>query len=92
MKFRPLNDKILIELAPIETVSNGGIIFTDNRQKRPQWGIVIAIGPKVKDVSVGDKIQFAHGAFQPLKNYDFGDQTKDYALVEEKVVIGIFQK
>jgi len=86
--FKPLNDRILIEMAPKEGIVNGIVRI---QETRPQYGWVLAVGPKAKDVKVGDKIQFALGAFQPIKGSLVGlTDEKDYAILEEKVIIGVY--
>lgn len=82
--FKPLNDYIVLELAPKSNMK-GSIIITN--EVREQWGIIVSVGPKVKDVYVGQKVQFEHGQFKPLQK----DGEKEYALVKEEHVIGIFE-
>lgn len=88
--FKPINDFILIELAPINETTSGGIILVEKRQTRDQWGIVVAVGPKVKEnINVGDKIHFENGAFQPLKKVF--ETEKELALVKEGAVVGVYE-
>ena len=78
--MKPIKKKILIELAEVQEKTESGIYL--QRPTREQTGVVLAIGSEVEDVSVGDKIMFQHGEFQP-----YGD---NQAIIEEKHVIGIF--
>lgn len=88
--IKPINDFVLIELAPINETTSGGIILTTKRQTRDQTGIVLAVGPKVKEnINVGDKIHFENGAFQPLKKVVNSD--KELALVKEGAVVGVYE-
>ena len=53
--LQPLSNNLLIE--PIQKESAFGIIIPDTAKKgRPETGIVVAIGPKVQNVKVGDKV------------------------------------
>ena len=67
MKFRPLHDRVLIEVLDSSEKTAGGIIIPDTAQEKPQEGKVIAIGGGAKtedgkiipmDVKVGDKVLF----------------------------------
>ncbi|NOZ75807.1 MAG: co-chaperone GroES [FCB group bacterium] len=67
VNLNPLADRVVVEPAPAEEKSSGGIILPDTVQEKPQLGTVIAVGPgKVSDsgtlikmtVKKGDKILF----------------------------------
>lgn len=59
MNFTPLHDKIIVKRKELEEiVSQAGIVTPVQAQERPQEGTVLAIGPKVEDVKVGDTILF----------------------------------
>ena len=50
LKVKPLADRVVVEPAPAEEVSSGGIILPDTAQEKPQQGTVAATGPgKVSD-------------------------------------------
>lgn len=44
MKFKPLNDRILIKRVEPKEVSLGGIIIPDNAKEKPMEGVVMAVG------------------------------------------------
>ena len=44
MKFRPLHDRVLIEVLDSEEKTSGGIIIPDTAKEKPQEGKVVAIG------------------------------------------------
>lgn len=52
MNLRPLHNKVVIERIESSTMSAGGIII--NRSGEPDRAKVLAIGPEVGEVSVGD--------------------------------------
>ncbi len=67
MKFRPLHDRVLIEVLDGSEKTAGGIIIPDTAQEKPQEGKVVAVGGGAKtedgkaipmDVKVGDKVLF----------------------------------
>ncbi len=51
----PLHDRIIVEPAPAEEKTAGGIIIPDTAKEKPQRGIVIAAGPGKKDEPVSVK-------------------------------------
>ena len=59
------NDVIAIDMVfDVRTLSSGIILLDDNGTTagiRPRWGCVYAVGPKQKDVKIGDWICVAHG-------------------------------
>ena len=50
LSLKPLSDRVVVEPAPAEDKSAGGIILPDTAQEKPQQGLVVAAGPgKVSD-------------------------------------------
>ena len=49
MKFRPLQDRVLIRRIESEEKTAGGIIIPDTAKEKPQEGEVIAVGPGARD-------------------------------------------
>jgi chaperonin GroES len=67
LSIKPLSDRVVVEPAPADEVSKGGIILPDTAQEKPQFGNVVAIGPgKASDtgntiamtVKKGDRILY----------------------------------
>ncbi len=62
VKIKPLADRVLIEPAPAEEKTAGGIIIPDTAKEKPQKGTVVAVGPGKKDepitVKVGDQVLY----------------------------------
>ena len=67
MKFRPLQDRVLIRGVEQEDKTAGGIIIPDTAKEKPTEGEVIAVGPGARsedgkihplDVKVGDRVLF----------------------------------
>ena len=67
MKFRPLHDRVLIEVLDSEEKTSGGIIIPDTAKEKPQEGKVISVGSGARtedgkiipmDVKVGDIVLF----------------------------------
>ena len=49
MTLKPLADRVLIEPAPAETKTVGGIIIPDTAKEKPLKGTVSAVGTGTKD-------------------------------------------
>ena len=58
----PTKDRVLVEPAPAEEKTAGGIIIPDTAKEKPQKGKVLAIGKGKKDepmtVKVGDTVLY----------------------------------
>jgi len=64
--LKPLNDTIIVsDMYFGDRITQGGILLrnddTTSRGIRPRWGKVYAVGPKQKDVKVGQYIMIDHG-------------------------------
>ena len=49
MTIKPLADRVLIEPAPAETKTIGGIIIPDTAKEKPLQGTVVAVGQGTKE-------------------------------------------
>lgn len=67
MKFRPLQDRILVKRLQSEEKTTGGIIIPDNAKEKPTEGQVVAVGNgkalktgevRHPDVKPGDRVMF----------------------------------
>lgn len=62
VSVRPLADRVLVEPAPAETKTAGGLIIPDTAKEKPMKGKVVAVGNGKKDepitVKVGDTVLY----------------------------------
>ncbi len=95
MNLRPLRDKVVVKPSEGEEKSAGGIFLPDSAKKKPQEGIVIAVGNgKVLDngevipltVKVDDKVVYSKYGGTEVKI----DGT-DYVLLEEDQIFAILE-
>lgn len=64
MKLVPLQDRVVLKMAEAEETTKSGIILTGSAKEKPQFAIVIAVGPGLgtgekktpMEVKVGDKV------------------------------------
>ena len=93
MKFRPLHDRVLIEVLDGEEKTSGGIIIPDTAKEKPQEGKVVAIGSGTRtddgkiipmDVKVGDLVLFGKWSGTEVKI-----DGKEYSIMKESDIMGI---
>lgn len=93
IKFRPMDDRVLLEPCEAEETTSGGIILPDNAREKPQRGTVIATGPgKLLDsgkrgemsVHVGDEVYYGKYAGTEI---DYG--TDKLVVLRENDILAI---
>lgn len=71
MNVKPLADRVLIEPAPAETKTVGGIIIPDTAKEKPLKGTIVAVGNGTKDeemvLKVGDQVLYGKYAGTELE-------------------------
>src|SRR3990172_2875664 len=95
MKFRPLEDRILVKRIEEKEQKHGNIIVPDTAKEKPMEGKVIAVGSGKRDkegkrtaleVKVGDRVLFGKYA---------GTETKigndDRVILREDEVLGVIE-
>ncbi|MDK8285132.1 co-chaperone GroES [Dialister micraerophilus] len=94
--LRPLADRVLVQVKEEATKTKSGILLPDTAQKKSQRGVVIAVGSgKLTDdgkripleVKVGDEVLFSKYSGSEIKQ-----DGKDYLLLDERDILGIFSK
>ncbi|MCE3007186.1 MAG: co-chaperone GroES [Bacteroidetes bacterium] len=82
LNINPLADRVVVEPAPAEEKTAGGIIIPDTAKEKPQKGKVVAVGPGKKDepttVKVGDSVLY--GKYSGTEVSIGG---KDYLIMRE---------
>ena len=88
MNIKPLADRVLIEPAPAEERTIGGIIIPDTAKEKPLKGEVVAVGNGTKDedmiVKVGDTVLYGKYAGTELEL----DGTK-YLIMRQSDILAI---
>ena len=91
LKLKPLADRVVVEAAPAEEMSSGGIILPDTAQEKPQQGTVVAVGPgKINDsgkevamsVKKGDKILYGK-----YSGTEFAFEGTEYLIMRESDIL-----
>lgn len=87
-KIKPLADRVVVEAAPAETKTAGGLIIPDTGKEKPQRGKVVAVGTGKKDepmsVKVGDNILY--GKYSGTEVQIDG---KEYLIMRESDIFAV---
>jgi chaperonin GroES len=93
VNLKPLADRVVVEPAPAEEKSSGGIILPDTAQEKPQQGTVVALGPgKVNDsgsliemtVKKNDKILYGK-----YSGSEVNIEGTDYIIMRENDILAV---
>ena len=91
LPIKMLNDRILVELigADGERTSSGGILIpaTAKQSKRLVWAEVVALGPNVRSMEIGDNVLFS-----PDDRYEVEVRAKDYIILRERDIHAVASK
>lgn len=83
-KIKPLTDRIVIKQESADTKTAGGLLLPPSAQAAQPRGEVLAIGPKVETLKVGDTVVMTGKWYQ-----DFKLDGVDYIIINEPDVIGV---
>lgn len=88
VNIQPLADRVIVESAPAEERTAGGIIIPDTAKEKPQRGKVLAVGTGKKDepmtVKVGDIVLYGKYAGTEVQV-----EGKDYLIMRESDIFAI---
>ena len=93
MKFKPLHDRVLIEVLDSSEKTAGGIIIPDSAQEKPAEGEVVSVGTGARDDSgklipmelkSGDKILFGKWSGTEVKI-----DGEELLIMKESDILGI---
>jgi chaperonin GroES len=95
MKFRPLQDRVLIRRIESEEKTTGGIIIPDPAKEKPQEGEVVSVGPGVRDesgkvhpldVKAGDRVLFGKWSGSEIKL-----DGEELIIMKESDILGVLE-
>ena len=96
IKFRPMDDRLLLQPVEADEKTSGGIILPDTAREKPQRGCVVAVGPgKLLDsgargemgVSLGDEVFFGKYSGTEI---EFDAET--YVVLRETDILAVVDK
>ncbi len=95
MKFRPLQDRVLIRRIEETAKSAGGIIIPDTAKEKPMEGEVVAVGPGARDengrlvpldVKKGDRVLFGKWSGTEVKL-----DGEELIIMKESDLLGVLE-
>lgn len=88
MTIKPLADRVLIEPAPAETKTVGGIIIPDTAKEKPLQGTIVAVGQGTKDeemvLKAGDVVLYGKYAGTEIEH-----EGNKYLVMRQSDVVAI---
>src|SRR5436190_19508123 len=96
MKFRPLQDRVVVRRIDAEAKTAGGIIIPDTAQEKPGEGEILAVGPGARsedgqihplDVKVGDRVLFGKWSGSEIKL-----DGEELMIMKESDLLGVIEK
>jgi chaperonin GroES len=88
LSVKPLQDRVLVEPAPAEEKTAGGIIIPDTAKEKPMRGKVVAVGDGKKDepvtVKAGDTVLYGKYAGTEIQI-----DGKEYLIMRESDIYAI---
>jgi chaperonin GroES len=95
MKFKPLQDRVLVRRLEQDEKTAGGIIIPDTAKEKPMEGEVIAAGPGTRsedgklhplDVKPGDRVLFGKWSGSEVKI-----DGEELVIMKESDILGIIE-
>src|SRR5271154_1880807 len=95
MRFRPLQDRVVIRRIEQDEKTAGGIIIPDTAKEKPMEGEVVSVGPGARsedgkilplDVKVGDRVLFGKWSGTEIKL-----DGEDLMIMKESDLMGIIE-
>ena len=93
MNLQPIGDRIIVRRESSEAKTSGGILLPDTAKKKPQRGVILAVGPgklnkkgerQPMQLKAGDKVLFTSWAGDEFK--DRKDPNEVLVMHEEDVL------
>ena len=93
MKFRPLQDRVVVRRLEEEGKTPGGIIIPDTAKEKPQEGEVVSVGAGARDesgklvpldVKAGDRVLFGKWSGTEVKI-----DGEDLLIMKESDILGV---
>jgi chaperonin GroES len=82
VNIHPLADYVVAQDEKAESKTASGLYLPDNAKEKPKTAKVVAVGPTVKQVKVGDRIIYKSYSTTEVKV-----EREDYLLVKEEDVL-----
>jgi chaperonin GroES len=85
--LKPLKSKLILQLIEKQKVTSSGIILSSADPAEANRGLVLAVGPDVTEVTVGETVLPNWNKSSKIK----GDDGEDNYILEEDDIILVFE-
>lgn len=95
MKAVPRNNNIFVVQREAVEKTDGGLFIPEISKKRPSEGVIVALGPDIKDenLKVGTRVIYGPYAPHHLRvNIDFGGEEKEACVMTEEDIIAVIDE
>jgi co-chaperonin GroES (HSP10) len=92
VKIKPFGSRVFVELQAIEQRKVGSIIIPDKHSEPSRVGVILEIGPEVKNVKVGDKIVISYHAGTGIDFIGSGYHYDQHRFLEESDLLGSYEE
>lgn len=90
MKLQPLRENIFVLPDKIVDKTKSGIILTDFTKKRPTSGTIIAVGKKVEELRVGDRVLY--GEFSGAREIiEYNGEEKEIFIMQPTDILALIE-
>ena len=94
MSLKPLFDRVVMKDAEMEETTKGGLILTSTAKEKPQYAIVVAVGPGgvvdgkevTMQVEVGQRVVYSKYAGTEIKL-----DGEEYKIVRQNDILAIIE-
>ena len=89
MKVKPMDDRVLVSFAEVETKTASGLIIPDTAKEKPTMGKVEAVGTDEelqKLLKVGDKVLFGKYGGEEI-SFD----GNDYKIIQRSDILAVIE-
>ena len=83
--IKPLFDNVLVKPLEPDQKTASGILLPDSVKEKPQKGLVMAVGPKVKQIKVGQQVLYKKWGGNEVKV-----GTEEWMILEQKDILAIY--
>ena len=93
MKFKPLQDRVVVKRLESDEKTSGGIIIPDTAKEKPSEGEIVAVGPgeltedgKLKPMNVKEGDKILYGKYSGTEVNVAGT---DYIIMRESDILAV---
>ena len=87
MSFKPLGNRVLVQIPEEKTTTSSGIFLPETASKEaPTQAVVVAISDEVKKINLNDTVVYSKYAGMQLVIDDI-----EYLVLEDKDILGVIK-